>query len=129
MTIQDQFMLALTIWRENRGGGQEGMQSVANVILNRAHKNNSTPYEVCTKYRQFSSITQPLDPQLGKYPLSDDPEWETALHLAFLANNGSLGDITNGAINYYAPAGVSEPPYWAASMTRTVTIQGQIFFK
>jgi hypothetical protein len=38
MTIADQFVLALTCWRENRGGGIPGMQSVANVIMNRAAK-------------------------------------------------------------------------------------------
>ena len=128
MTINDQFMLALTAWRENRGGGYAGMQSVANVIVNRARHRGTSPYLECVRPWQFSSITAKGDPQLGMFPSESDPTWVTAQSIAQAAANDSLEDITEGATSYYALS-MTTPPYWAASMTPTVTIEGQKFFK
>lgn len=127
MTIADQFLIAITAWRENRGGGFTGMQSVINVILNRAKLRNQTPYQICTARLQFSSITAPNDPETILYPSSSDISWPIAVQLTEQAVAGTLEDITEGATSYYAltiPA-----PYWAASMTKTVEIKGQVFFK
>ena len=41
--------------------------------------------------------------------------------------DGKLTDITLGATSYYAVS--IPPPYWAASMTPTVMIANQRFFK
>ena len=41
---------------------------------------------------------------------------------------GALEDITGGATSYYALS-MTTPPYWAASMTPTVVIAGQKFFR
>lgn len=128
MNVSDQFMLALTAWRENRGGGRTGMQSVMNVVMNRAAKSHETPYQVCVARLQFSSITARADPQLVNWPLPADPQWQTALALAESAVNGELADITNGATSYYALS-MKVPPYWAASMTPTAEIAGQKFFR
>ena len=122
---------ATCAFRENRGGGRSGMQSVLNVLDNRAKKNGTTIYVEATKKWQFSSMTAPGDPQLTLYVNEDDPEWplmSLALNLAQSAWEGQLNDITDGATSYYA-ASMSEPPDWAASMTKTVEIEGQIFFK
>ncbi len=54
--IADDGILARTAWGENRGGGIDGMTSVINVIMNRAHKPSwwgKTPREVCLKPWQF----------------------------------------------------------------------------
>lgn len=128
MTPTDQFMLALTIWRENRGGGFPGMQSVANVIVNRAKARGTSPYQECTRAWQFSSITAKGDPQLGLWPSLGDPSWQLAEGIAQAAANGSLDDITEGATSYYALT-MTTPPSWAAAMTETVTVEGQKFFK
>ena len=128
MNVSDQFMLALTAWRENRGGMRIGMQSVMNVVMNRAAKSHETPYQVCVARLQFSSITASGDPQLTLWPLPNDPQWLTALALAESAVNGELADITNGATSYYALS-IKTPPYWAASMTPTAEIAGQKFFR
>lgn len=106
MTIQDQVILALTIWRENRGGGFVGMQSVANVIVNRARKHNSSAYVECTRRLQFSSMTAPNDPELSLWPAAIDTQWQVALGIAATAAAGTLQDITGGADLYYAPAGI-----------------------
>ena len=103
MRIQDQVVLALTIWRENRGHGREGMQSCANVICNRAAKHGTSAYAECVKPLQFSSMTVKDDPELGLWPANDDAMWAIALDLAELAAAGVLEDITHGALLYYAP--------------------------
>ena len=128
MTIQDQVIGALTAWRENRGGGVVGMQSVINVLVNRATHRGTDVYSEAVRRLQFSSMTAAGDPNLILFPTDNDPQWLEALTLASQASRGSLDDITEGSTSYYA-ASMSTPPYWAASMTRTVTIEGQIFFK
>jgi spore germination cell wall hydrolase CwlJ-like protein len=133
MTLSDQFLIALTAWRENRGGGYPGMQSVANVILNRAAARGTAPYQECVRPLQFTSICPP--PQMtaqaseaNVWPSLSDPSWTVALGVAQAAVNGSLDDITGGATNYYALS-MATPPAWAGAMTMTVVIEGQAFYK
>ena len=117
MTVADQFLLALTAWRENRGGGYEGMQSVANVVLNRARKRGDSPYEECIRPWQFSSITAKGDPELVLWPTLNDPEWKIAQTIAQDAADGKLDDITGGATFYYALS-IAHPPSWASAMEK-----------
>jgi spore germination cell wall hydrolase CwlJ-like protein len=126
--FQDLFMITLTAWRENRGGGEEGMQSVMNTIVNRARIHGMTFYDVCTLHDQYSSVTYPTDPETAIYAVKSDPQWAIARGLAAQAAAGTLVDITDGATSYYALS-MKKPPYWAASMTKTVTLFGQVFFK
>lgn len=128
MTIADQFVLALTCWRENRGGGVPGMQSVANVIMNRAAKRRTDAYTECVRPMQFSSLTAKGDPELTLWPADNDPQWLEAIALAGQATAGTLEDITDGATSYYALT-MTSPPYWVSSMTPTVVIQNQQFYK
>ena len=127
MTTADLFMFALTIWRENRGGGRVGMQSCGNVILNRAARRKTSPYEECVRAWQFSSITAPGDPELTIWPRLSDAQWIEAQALARNAALGNLPDITGGATSYFALS-LAEPPSWAATMTKTVEIAGQAFY-
>jgi hypothetical protein len=144
MRIQDQFMLALTVWRENRGGGISGMQSVANVIANRAARRNTDAYTECVRPLQFSSITAKGDPELSFWPNDEDPQWQAALGIAGQAAVGALEDITHGATLYYAPLGqawkarlklpdgavVKFPDDWDASAVEYAgTIASQLFFR
>lgn len=126
MTAQDIILMAITAYRENRGAGQAGLQSVLNVIQNRAAKHGESPYAVCTQHAQFSSISMP-GPESYLWPVEADPQWHLALLLANEAASGTLEDITGGATSYYAQT--IAPPYWAESMQQTVTIGGQIFFR
>ena len=106
MTLADEVVLALTIWRENRGGGYAGMQSVANVVLNRAAQKGTSAYVECTRPWQFTSITGKGDPELGLWPQITDAMWKLALTIASDAAEGSLSDITGGATLYYNPQGI-----------------------
>jgi hypothetical protein len=147
MTLYDQTTLILTIWRENRAGGQQGMASVANVILNRAARDNSAVADECLKRLQFSSMTYPADPEIR---LGPDPEdaadwaaWQTAVNIAVQAASGNLPDLTGGATLYYAPRGIQTtatidvggqaipfPQKWdEAAVEYTATIANQVFFR
>jgi spore germination cell wall hydrolase CwlJ-like protein len=144
MRIQDQFMLALTIWRENRGGGQVGMQSVANVVMNRVAKRGSSAYAECVRPWQFSSITAKGDPELALWPADADASWALAQQIAGQAAAGTLEDLTSGALLYYAPHAISSdktytlpdgtvvafPHSWNPLVLEYVTeIAGQLFFR
>lgn len=128
MTNADQFLLALTAWRENRSGGYQGMQSVVNVVCNRAAKRGDSPYAECIRPWQFSSITAKGDPELILWPAETDPQWAIAQSIVRAAVDGDLDDITQGATFYYALT-IANPPSWASAMTKTVEISGQVFFK
>lgn len=143
MKIQDQVVLALCIWRENRGHGREGMQSVANVVMNRAAKRGTSAYYECVRPVQFSSMTTKGDPELGLWPAEGDAQWEMALDLAQSAAAGALADITDGATLYYAPhAIVTDQTYrwldgtdipfpkdWNLKVVKPLcSIGGQMFF-
>ena len=146
MTPQDITILALTAWRENRGGQPqpEAMQSVCNVVMNRVAKQGTDAWTECTRHMQFSSITAPGDPELALWPSDSDPQWGTALGLAEAAANGSLVDLTGGADLYYAPTSIKTaasitlpngttipfPQGWnPAAVTYKATIADQVFFK
>jgi len=144
MRIQDQFLLALTVWRENRGGGLSGMQSVANAIINRVAKHGTSAYLECVRPLQFSSITAKGDPELTLWPNDSDAQWQAALSIAAQACAGALEDITHGATLYYAPKdqawkkrfrlpsgeSVVFPDSWnAAAVTFVGEVAGQLFFR
>lgn len=122
-------ILARTIWGEARGEGADGMQAVANVVVNRvAHPGwwGHTIQEVCQAPWQFSCWNA-NDPNLIKLLNVDasDPAFAVALDIAAQAVDGSLPDITGGATNYHA-AGIN--PSWAADMTETAQIGRHIFY-
>lgn len=125
MTPVDTVIGALCAWRENRGGGTQGMQSVLNVLANRAVQRKTSIYAEAVRKMQFSSMTAPGDPELTLFPAPTDPQWIESLSLAGTDN---LEDITGGATFYYA-ASMRQPPTWAMTMTKTCEIEGQLFFK
>lgn len=111
LTDDDRFLLKLTAWRENRGAGENGMQSVMNVILNRAAKRGESVYDVCTDRLQFSSVSTPGDPETALWSKSKNPAdwaaWLDAARLVAFAVAGSLEDLTGGATDYYAVHGLA----------------------
>lgn len=139
MTIQDQVVSALTAWREQRGFGTSGLQSIINVIVNRAAKTGDSAYQVCTQHAQFSSISMP-GPEAYLWPQPTDPQWLEALALV---QTDDLADLTNGSTLYYAPYSIQTtakitlpdgttvpfPAGWNESVVKYQTkIGGQLFF-
>ncbi len=110
----DRAFLALTIWREARGELYEARVGVAMVILNRVLRPSwwgRDVQSVIFKKWQFSSLTDPGDPQLTKWPLTADPSWIDCLEIACSAIDGSLVNPVPGADSYFD---ISIPaPAWA----------------
>lgn len=118
-------LLALTLWREARGEGQEGMQAVGNVIRNRTVNGNWA--QVMEAKWQFSSLTAPGDLELVAWPQPADASWQSAMAIAEGVYSGTLPDVTGGATHYFATT--IPTPSWANKMTFTVQIGKQRFFK
>jgi len=133
-----QQVVARTVWGENRGGGYIGMQSVANVIMNRAKRGGwwgATPMAVCLHPWQFSTwnpmiVHQTPDSNyLATVSVTDENIlFEYALQIAQLAIAGALPDLTEGADSYYALS-LDAAPAWAKNAVHTMDIAGQSFYK
>lgn len=111
MDFSSLFMLALCMYREARGEGTTGMNAVGCVIRNRTIKNKSSYYSEIIKPWQFSSITDPNDKQLSKFPKDSDLSWSDAKYAAQYIFDGSVADITNGATLYYDDS-IQFPKSW-----------------
>ena len=124
--------VARTLWGEARGEGVQGMQAVANVIMNRVKKGGwlgTTPEEVCLKPSQFSCWLK-SDPNRQKLLAvnESDNNFLLAKQLATSAVNGKLPDITNGATHYLALGSLSKVPSWASSMKKVASIGNHTFY-
>lgn len=124
--------VARTLWGEARGEGMQGMQAVANVIMNRVKKGGwlgTTPEEVCLKPYQFSCWLK-SDPNRDKLLAvnESDSNFAVAKQLATQAVNGKLPDITGGATHYLALKSLSTVPSWANSMKKVATIGNHTFY-
>lgn len=122
--------LARTLWGEARGEGRQGMQAVANVIMNRVRIGGwwgNTVEAVCRKPWQFSCWLA-TDPNSAKMRTvtPDDAAFRTALELAQIAVTGKLSDITGGATHYHAK---HVSPAWAVGATLTKIIGNHIFYR
>jgi spore germination cell wall hydrolase CwlJ-like protein len=129
--FSDMGIVARTIYGENRGGGIEGMQSVANTIMNRANAPGwwgDTPRAVCLKPKQFDCWI-PTDPNYEVITELNDsnPAYSDALDIAQKALAGTLIDLTHGATYYFAQS-MPAWPHWAVGHVPCATIQGQLFF-
>lgn len=123
-------ILARTIWGEARGEGTQGMQAVANVIMNRVNGLSwfgNTVEGVCKKPNQFSCWNA-SDPNSSMCALiqKSDVQFQQCLNIASLAASGQLADITGGANHYHA---ASIKPYWVDASKKTVQIGNHIFYK
>lgn len=123
----DVWCAALCAWREARGEGHDGMRAVIHVIANRASAGSKSWAQIVYARLQFSSMTYPQDPQLTNVPVSPDPQFEDCYAVASAVQAGQDFDLTDGATNYFADS--IPMPSWAASMTETVKIGHQTFYK
>lgn len=125
-------VLARTIYGEARGEGREGMQAVANVVMNRTRLGGwwgSEVAAVCLKPWQFS-VWNEGDPNreliLSKRPGDGDAVFDEAWEIAGAAINGGLPDITGGATHYHTTA-VS--PGWMDPAKQVATIGAHVFYR
>lgn len=105
----DHDSMALCVWKEARGEGNEGMEAVAYVILSRAkawysHTAEAVHAAVYAK-NQFTSMSVPSDPEFSLMPHPNDPQYAycDTLCTSLLSNadDSAANDPTHGAL-YYA---------------------------
>ena len=128
-------VLARTIWGEARNQGAEGMQAVANVVINRvehAQKKGSFWWgnniiQVCQKPYQFSCWNKG-DPNFRKLQSVDENDlyFASAVRMARRAIIDVLPDVTNGATHYHTKEIL---PYWAKGKTPCAEIGAHIFYR
>jgi N-acetylmuramoyl-L-alanine amidase len=97
--------IALCVWKEARGEGNDGMRAVMHVIANRArawysHVTDPIHYAVYAK-NQFTSMSVSSDPEYNLGPRDDDAQYTYCLQIATPVLNGVDPDPTDGAL-YYA---------------------------
>ena len=95
--------LALVAWKEARGEGQEGMQAVMHVIVNRVgHPGFSSTIHNCIYGKnQFTSMSVPSDPEFSLEPGAMDSQYTYCVSIAPSVLGGTDVDVTNNA-HYYA---------------------------
>ena len=120
----DLVFLALCLWRESRGSSISVQTGIAQVIVNRAKKAPDVS-SVIIKKRQFSSFTDPKDPQLTTWPESSDKSWIHCLELAEQVLRGDLQSSVANATNYHDTSVV---PAWADPEKLVSTIENIKFY-
>ena len=96
------FMMALTLWREARGDGEDGMRAVGHVIANRRNASFHRDWvAVITARNQFTSMSVHSDPETVLWPVTGDAVFAIAMRLAADIIEGTDPDNTLGA-QYYA---------------------------
>ena len=99
------------------------MEAVHEVIHNRSMKRKMTMPAVCLQAWQFSCWND-QDISKGVAKAMKHPRWNEAMKIV---DTAKMTNFTNGSDHYYAK--YIREPYWASSLTRTVTIGQHIFYK
>lgn len=128
-------VMARTIFGEARGEPIEGMEAVANVIMNRAKISEKKGrywwgngiIGVCQKPYQFSCWNK-NDPSYQRLTTVTESNihFATSLRIARRAIIGALPDLTKGSTHYHADY-VS--PYWIKGERPVKVIGRHIFYK
>ena len=136
---EDTLILAAALWGESKNDSA-GMQVVANTIMNRKKYyeqqnggqtvsiksivENTDQYASWKNGWDASSIIK----QMAEYQGSDKAAWETCVNYAKQALNGTLADITDGAMSYYAKDDPTLPD-WARTNPKITTIGNKLVIK
>jgi spore germination cell wall hydrolase CwlJ-like protein len=109
------FYLAFAVWREARGETSDGQVAVAFSILDRVKNHRwwgSTVDQVVTQPWQYSSLTDPRDPQLAKsWPRVGDTSWQKVFAVCQQVMSGSSTNPVPDADSYHDTS--IQPPKWA----------------
>ncbi len=128
MTFEE-YLLALLIFREAAGESYLGRIAVAHVVATRARNPRwwgSSIYEVITKPYQFSSLTDPRDAQLAKFPKLSDPLFMNCVAIAKGVIIGQIPNPVPRADHYYAD--YIATPSWAVASEFLTQVGRHRFF-
>ena len=129
--ITEAFYLAFVVYREARGTSKEAQIAVAYSVLDRVANPRWWGHsidEVVTKRWQYSSLTDPRDPQLSwSWPTMKTPAWSTCFDSAMCAKNGTVPNPMPGADSYY-DVSVFEPKWARATGVIKVGEIGRLIF-
>jgi len=125
-------LLALCVWREARNV-PSAYGAVAWVILNRATARTQQPLDdavvaVIAAPWQFSSMTEPGDPNLIKWPLVGWASWLAVQDEVEGVLTGETPDLTQDATFYFS-APITEPPDEWGDVGKTLQIGTLQFFR
>jgi spore germination cell wall hydrolase CwlJ-like protein len=109
-------LMALMIWREARNQVEGAQHGVGFTVLNRVARPGwwgSTIIDVLRKAWQYSSLTDPKDKQLTRWPSDTDPSFIAAWRAAGEVLGGLVTNPVPGADSYYDDSLKDNPPAWA----------------
>jgi N-acetylmuramoyl-L-alanine amidase len=132
--VVDAHWMALTMWGEARGQGEEAMRAVGHVIANRraAKKGGAYVTDTVSEAWQFSCWNEGDPNRAAMLAIDDLPrdgegwrQWLAAKRLAGEILAGRSADPTGGALFYHA---LSVQPDWSQGMTPSALIGGHLFY-
>ena len=122
--------MALNIYHESRSEEMRGQVAVANVTLNRV-ASDRWPDDVCSVVKQ-GYVKGKSNCQFSWFcdgkpdTPTDTVAWARSVLVANDVMMGYIPDITKGATHYHAKY---VKPYWAKSLSPTVSLGSHIFYK
>jgi len=134
LDVVDAHWMALTMWGEARGSGEEGMRAVGHVIDNRRRSGRHGGFATDTVSEAYQfSCWNPGDPNLRAIrsvdALASDSHdarmWRAARRIAEEILSGRSTDPTDGALFYHA---ASVAPLWSRGVPPIRRIGGHLFF-
>ena len=120
---QPERILALNMFHEARGEGEEGMKMIADVTMNRV-KDGRFPKDICAVVKQKNQFT--WTKKGYNIPIDEQESWNTALRLARGVLNGTEELPDTGAI-YFTEK--SKRPSFLRGKTRVRTLGNHAFYK
>lgn len=145
LDLDPQVLLAVLVYMEARGEGSKGMQAVLNVVYNRIveggwwydwnifTKTNSPYHAVVLRPIQFTVMWDALGQKTLNVAenfdayMQQDPLLQTAYDLAGRMLEGTLPDITRGAVAYH-PSSLKKISKSFNSYTKVAKIGNHIFY-
>lgn len=132
VSSQDADVIAMTLWGEARGEGEQGMRAVACVIGNRTERKwqHKIGYAaVCQARWQFSCWNEndPNRVRLEAVRRNPDASYRLAAVIAGQLVRNELPDFTVGATHYYA-ASMPTRPKWAIGKQPCYRLGNHLFF-
>ena len=132
LDVVDAHWMALTMWGEARGSGEEGMRAVGHVIDNRRRAGGRYVTDTVSEAYQFSCWNAG-DPNLRAMQTIDDlprngeawRSWQSARRIADEILSGRSQDPTGGALFYHA---TYVAPRWSRGVPPVARIGGHLFF-